>query len=66
MNVRELYRCLIVNTKVLTLIRLAGGIYDPETLNRYNSKWPEVNIFLIVDLFLTNALELYLVQGFYI
>ncbi len=32
----------------LTLIRMAGGIYcmTPETLNRYNSKWPEVKYFL--------------------
>jgi hypothetical protein len=37
----------------------------PETLNRNNSKWPEVKIIFIIDLFATNVLELYLVKDFY-
>ncbi len=29
----------------LALIWTAGGIYDFQTLNRHNSKWPDVKIF---------------------
>jgi hypothetical protein len=43
---------------VLTLIRMAGGKYDFETLNRYNSKWSEVKIFFILDLFLTKCVRI--------
>jgi hypothetical protein len=37
----------------------------PKTLNRYNSKWPEVKIFLSYIYSSRNVLELYFVKGFY-
>jgi hypothetical protein len=36
----------------------------PKTLNRYNSKWPEVKVFFILDYSSQNVLEIYLVKGF--
>jgi hypothetical protein len=36
----------------------------PETLKRYNSKWPEVKYFLTYIYSSQNVLELYPVKGF--
>jgi hypothetical protein len=43
-----------------------GAYLTPETLKRYNSKWPEVNIFFILNLFLTKYIKItvYLDKGF--
>ncbi len=46
---------------VLTLIQMAGGIHTymtPKTLNRHNSKWPEVKIFVHLDLFITKCFRI--------
>jgi hypothetical protein len=55
------YHLFITSGKRLTLIRMAGAYMTPETLKRFNSKWPEVKIFF----FIIDHLELYLVEGFY-
>jgi hypothetical protein len=36
----------------------------PENLKRYNSKWPEVKIFVMPDLFLTKSNIIFFVKGF--
>ncbi len=46
----------------LSLVHMAGGIYDSRNLNRYNSKWPEVKIFFFLDIFIQNVLELFLAK----
>jgi hypothetical protein len=35
-----------------------GAYVTPETLNRYTSKWPEVKIYLIQELFLTKFIRI--------
>jgi hypothetical protein len=37
----------------------------PKTLNRNNSKWPEVKIFIIIDLFFTKCARIKSGEGFY-
>ncbi len=45
--------------EVLTLLSGWLGVYmTPESLNRNNSKWPEVIILFILDLFLTKFLKI--------
>ncbi len=35
-----------------------GAYVTPKTLKRYNSKWPELGIFFILDLFLTKGIKI--------
>ncbi len=44
---------------------MAGAYMTPKNLNIKNSKWPEIKIFFILDLFLTKCVELHLVKDSY-
>ncbi len=57
---------LNIYVTLLTLIRMAGGVYESQKLlKRYNSKGLEVKIFFNLDLFLTKCIRIILCESLY-